>query len=173
MNDNAYKAPESNITLTPNQEEQSTYQWWNIHSRLNRTQYFARCYGFSGAVLVLLFCLTWILSVVEDYVNFPKMAVWIVILLFVAWGIFAVIFGVITTLQRINDFKANQALVLLLFIPLVNLYFIFHPSSNTNQTCAQLDTHFYKVFSIIGTVLYFPLMAGYTALWMLLFEKTV
>lgn len=173
MDDNAYKAPESDITLEPNQDEKPVYQWWNIHSRLNRTQYLAYCYGFTGAALTLLISFAWLFSYLNFELNFSRLGWFGFSISFWIWAVLAILFGVVTTLQRINDFSGNRALVLLLFIPLVNSYFIFRPQKieDGERANENTNTNFHTAFAVMGTLFYLPLITGYSILWILLFDE--
>lgn len=120
---NQYQAPRSQVDGAA-REQFAQMKLFSTSGRIGRVRYLAYSFGVS----FVMFIVAWVLAALMSLVLGQSGHIVAVALILFAY-IFAFAYGLTLAIRRAHDFNNSGWLSLLIFVPLVNLIFLFIPGS--------------------------------------------
>jgi len=117
MSSNPYAAPRAEVSDFEAVQEYQEIRMWSASGRIGRLRYLA----YSTGAWLLVGALAGVLAAVLD----PSLAMVVAAVAYIA----ALVFGVLTAIQRSHDMDWSGWTVLLTIIPFVGLIWLFKPGS--------------------------------------------
>lgn len=124
---NRYQAPKSQVDGTTT-EEFAEMKLFGVSGRIGRVRYLAYSVGVNFLIMVVIALLSGTMKTVMGSGG----AIISVVLMFAAY-VFMFVYSIMLAIRRAHDFNVTGWLSVLIFVPLVNLLFMFVPGTQGNN----------------------------------------